>query len=69
MIKVANELKKRNLKTLMIAQVHDELVFDVPKEELEIVKEIIKDTMENAVKLDVILEASVEFGKNWFEAK
>ena len=69
MIKVASELNKRNLKTLMIAQVHDELVFDVPKDELEIVKEIIKDTMENAVKLDVLLEASVEFGKNWFEAK
>lgn len=69
MIKVNNELKKHNLKTLMIAQVHDELVFDVPNNELEIVQKIVKETMESAVKLDVLLEASVEFGKNWFEAK
>ena len=69
MIKVNNELKKNNLKTLMIAQVHDELVFDVPKDELEIVTKIVKETMESAVKLNVVLEASVEVGKNWFEAK
>ena len=53
----------------MIAQVHDELVFDVPSEELETVKKLVKETMENAVKLKVLLEASVEYGKNWFEAK
>ena len=69
MIKVNNELKKNNLKSLMIAQVHDELVFDVAKDELEIVKKIVKETMEKAVKLNVLLEASVEYGKNWFEAK
>ena len=69
MIKVNNELKKNNLKTLMIAQVHDELVFDVPKDELEIVTKIVRETMESAVKLNVVLEASVEVGKNWFEAK
>ena len=53
----------------MIAQVHDELVFDVPKDELEIVTKIVRETMESAVKLNVVLEASVEVGKNWFEAK
>ena len=69
MIKVNNKLKENNLKTVMIAQVHDELVFDVPSDELETVKKLVKETMENAVKLKVLLEASVEYGKNWFEAK
>ena len=69
MNRVSEELKKNNLKTIMIAQVHDELVFDVPKEELEIVKKLVKDTMESAVTLSVPLEASIECGKNWFEAK
>ena len=69
MNKVSAALKENNLKTVMIAQVHDELVFDVPKEEVEIVKKLIKETMENAVSLNVPLEASIECGKNWFEAK
>ena len=69
MNKVSAALKENNLKTVMIAQVHDELVFDVPKEEIDIVKKLVKETMENAVSLDVPLEASIECGKNWFEAK
>lgn len=69
MIKVNIEMKKRNLKSVMIAQVHDELVFDCPKEELEEMKLLIKEVMENAVKLDVPLEVGVACGKNWFEAK
>ena len=69
MNKVSAALKKNNLRTVMIAQVHDELVFDVPKEEIEIVKKLVKETMENAISLDVPLEASIECGKNWFEAK
>ena len=69
MNKVSAALKANNLRTVMIAQVHDELVFDVPKEEIEIVKKLVKETMENAVSLDVPLEASIECGKNWFEAK
>lgn len=69
MNKVSMALKERNLKTIMIAQVHDELLFDVPEDEIEIVKELVKDTMENAVKLDVPLEVGIECGKNWFEAK
>ena len=69
MNKVSQALKDNNLKTVMIAQVHDELVFDVPKEEIEIVKKLVKETMETAVTLRVPLEASIECGKNWFEAK
>ena len=53
----------------MIAQVHDELVFDCPKEEIEIMKQLVKEEMENAVKLEVPLEVGIASGKNWFEAK
>ena len=69
MIKVSEVLKANNLKTIMIAQVHDELVFDVPSDEVEIVKKLVKDAMESAVSLKVPLDASIECGKNWFEAK
>ena len=68
MNKVQEELEKQNLKTKMIAQVHDELVFDVPEDEVEIVKDLVKNVMENAVKLNVRLDASVGIGDNWFEA-
>ena len=69
MNKVSDAIKKNNLKTIMIAQVHDELVFDVPNDEIEIVKRLVKEVMESAVALKVPLEASIECGKNWFEAK
>ena len=69
MNKVSEILKKNNLKTVMIAQVHDELVFDVPADEIEIIKRLVKEAMENAVTLKVPLDASIECGKNWFEAK
>ncbi|ONN28005.1 DNA polymerase [Thermosipho affectus] len=65
MINIHNELLRRKLKTKMILQVHDELVFEVPKEELEIVKEIIVDKMENSVKLKVPLKVDLYEGKEW----
>ena len=68
MNKVEERLEQENLKTVMIAQVHDELVFDVPFDEIEKVKTIVKEVMEGAVKLNVKLESSVGVGKNWFEA-
>ena len=68
MNKVALELKNNNLKTIMIAQVHDELVFDCPEDEVEFVSKMVKEAMESAVKLNVKLEASVGVGANWFEA-
>ena len=52
----------------MLLQVHDELVFDVHKSEKNLVKTIVKDTMESAVKLLVPLKIDLEFGKNWLEA-
>ena len=69
MIKIYDAIKKNNLKSLIIAQVHDELVFDCPLSEVSAMKKLIKEAMENAVKLEVPLIAEVSSGKNWFEAK
>ncbi len=67
MINLQKNLKE-NFQTKMLLQVHDELVFDVPKSELERLKPIIKETMENAVKLNVPLEVEIGVGDNWLEA-
>ena len=69
MVKVYKAIKENNLKTKMIIQVHDELIFDVPKEELEKVKEIVTEIMDNVTKLNVPLAVDVNYGKNWAEAK
>ena len=68
MIRIHDEFKKQSLKSKMLLQVHDELVFDVHNSEKELVKKIVKNTMESAVKLDVPLRIDLEFGKNWLEA-
>jgi DNA polymerase-1 len=52
----------------MILQVHDELVFDVPKEEKDVLAKIVKIEMENAMKLEVPLVVDLGVGKNWLEA-
>ncbi len=69
MINVHKELEKRKLKAKLIIQVHDELLIDTPKEELDEVKEILKDKMENAYKLNVPLKVDINYGNNWYEAK
>lgn len=68
MIDVFNEINKRKLKTKMLLQVHDELIFDVYKPELEEVKSIVKNKMENAVKLSIPLTVEIGTGENWLEA-
>ncbi|MEO8720120.1 MAG: DNA polymerase I [Ginsengibacter sp.] len=70
MIDVYNEFRKHNFKSKMIIQVHDELVFDAYKPEIEIIKPIIIDSMKNAMKLpnDVPVEAEIGVGENWLEA-
>jgi DNA polymerase-1 len=68
MIDVFNELEKQNFKTKMILQVHDELIFDVYQPELEKIKEIVKNKMENAVKLSIPLTVDLGTGANWLEA-
>lgn len=68
MIRLHNRLQKENLKTKMLLQVHDELVFDVPLDEAETVKPIIRDEMQNALPLSVPVVVEMGTGKNWLEA-
>ena len=68
MINIFSELEKRKLKTKMILQVHDELVFDVHKHELEEIRTIVGDKMQNAIKLDVPVIMEMSNGDNWLEA-
>ena len=69
MIEIDNEFEKRNLKSKMLVQVHDELVFEVIKEEEKLLIEIVKNIMENTYKLNVPLEVDIEMGYNWYDAK
>lgn len=69
MINVYNKFKKNNLKSKIILQVHDELVFNVLNEEKEKVQKIVTETMENAYELVVPLKVETDFGNNWYEAK
>ncbi|MGB5463200.1 MAG: DNA polymerase I [Aureibaculum sp.] len=68
MINIFKRFEKEDYKSKMLLQVHDELVFDVHKAELEIIKPIIKYEMENAYKLKVPLDVEVGTGENWLEA-
>ena len=69
MIKVFEQINNSNLKSKMILQIHDELVFDVIESEKEKVVSIVKETMENIVKLSVPLKVSTDFGTDWYETK
>lgn len=69
MIEIYNEFNKLGLKSKMILQVHDELIFNVLLEEEEIVKKIVINIMENTYKLSVPLKVEVSCGNNWYEAK
>ena len=68
MINIHADLKKLNTKSKMVLQVHDELVFDVHVDELDMLKPLIHDRMMNAVSLTVPLEVEVGVGRNWLEA-
>ena len=69
MVEIFDEFNKKGLKSKMLIQVHDELVFNVLKSELDEVKKIVKDKMENTIKLSVPLKVDIEVGNNWYEAK
>ena len=69
MISVVNSLKSEGMRTRLILQVHDELVLEGPQEEAEKAAEILKNAMENAVKLKVPLTVEVHAGKSWYDAK
>jgi DNA polymerase-1 len=68
MINIHKEFEKNSLQSKMILQVHDELVFDVYKPELETVKTIVKQQMLNALQLEVPIEVSINEGENWLVA-
>lgn len=69
MIDIRKEMKTKNMKSKMVLQVHDELVFEYLDEELSVLKKIIQECMENAVKFDVPLKVDIAVGPNWAEAK
>ena len=69
MVDLYKEMTKRGLKSKILIQVHDELVLNVYKDELEEIKELVRDKMENVIKLSVPLKVDIEIGNDWYEAK
>lgn len=69
MIEIDNSMREKNLKSTMLLQVHDELIFNVLNDEKEIMEKLVRDVMENTYKLNVPLVVDIEFGDNWYEAK
>jgi DNA polymerase-1 len=68
MVRIHQQLKEQGLKSKLLLQVHDELVFDVKLEEMNVVQGLVKDLMEHALTLDVPLVVDMDMGKNWLEA-
>ena len=69
MIEIDEAFEKEKIASTMLLQVHDELIFNVKNNELEKVKEIVKNIMENTIKLSVPLVVDIETGTNWYNAK
>jgi len=69
MVKVYNELKSRKLKSRLILQIHDELIIETQKNEVEEVKDMMKNIMENSIKLNVPLIVDLEIGDSWYDTK
>ena len=69
MVDIDKRFKMENIRSKMLLQVHDELIFNVYDDERDKVVNIVKGLMENVYKLDVPLEVSVDFGNDWYDAK
>jgi len=69
MVRIYEEFRKNNLKSKLIMQIHDELVFDVVPSELDKLQEIVKRNMEQSIKLNVPVEVKIKVGKNWGEVQ
>lgn len=69
MVRLHREIKRRRVKSRMLLQVHDELIFEVPEEELEEMKNLVRTVMEQAVPLSVPLKVDIQTGQTWYEAK
>jgi DNA polymerase I len=68
MINIHNDFRERKLRSKMLLQVHDELVFDAHKDELDIIRPIIEERMKNAIPMSVPIEIGMGTGANWLEA-
>ena len=68
MINIHKRMRCENIKSKMILQIHDELLFEVPKDELHIIKDLVIYEMENALNLNVPIKVDSNYGKNWYEA-
>ena len=68
MIRVDQKIRQRGLKSKMVLQIHDELLFEAPRSELESLTDIIKQEMENVLQLSVPLTVECNYGENWLEA-
>ncbi len=69
MVRVFEKLRKGNYKSKLLLQVHDELIIEAPEEEKDEVVKLLKDTMEDAVKLNLPLKVDINIGENWYDAK
>jgi len=69
MVEIYDVFEKNNMKSKMLLQVHDELIFNVYNDEIDRVKKIVHDIMTNVFELSVPLEVDIETGNNWYEAK
>ncbi len=68
MINIHTRLKRENFKTKMLIQVHDELLFEVPEDEIDVISPIVREEMEGVHALDVPLKVDMNRGRNWDEA-
>jgi len=69
MINMQKMLEKENLQANLLLQVHDEMIFEAPKSEIETLEKLVPSVMDSAVKLDVPLKVETAHGKTWYEAK
>ncbi|QFX92547.1 DNA polymerase I [Fructilactobacillus fructivorans] len=69
MIRMQKELKKRGLKATMLLQIHDELIFEAPKDEIPVLEKLVPSIMDSAVDLDVPLKVESHYGPNWYDIK
>ncbi|ADH98871.1 DNA polymerase I [Salisediminibacterium selenitireducens] len=69
MVDMATELERQNLKSVMLLQVHDELIFEVPEDEIETMEKLVKDVMESTIELNVPLITDMATGDTWYDAK
>ena len=69
MVNVYKKIEEKNLKSRIILQVHDELILNVKKDELETIKTLVKEEMENVLELRIPLEVDTNIGETWYNAK